>query len=95
MTGLPGALEALGDDLLEAIGPRLIVVADSEFPSSARARPSFCERLGRRQVPVVYTRWEGATTLELRRGRWELTTMGGLRLTGAAQIPKTAAAPGG
>src|ERR1051325_11748141 len=37
VTGLPVQTEALGDALLDAIQPRVIVVSDSEFPVSERA----------------------------------------------------------
>ncbi len=74
VTGLPGALEALGDDLLEAIRPRLIVVADSEYPATARASPRLRARLGQSGVPVIYTRFSGAVTLEFHRGRWKART---------------------
>ena len=87
ITGLPAATEALGEELLDAVQPRVIIVADSEFPASARASPRLRERLARRPIPVLYTRSEGAVTLELRRGRWELRTMSGARLASAARSP--------
>jgi ComEC/Rec2-related protein len=88
ITGLPAATEAMGEELLEAIQPRVIIVADSEFPASARASPRLRERLAPRGIPVLYTRSEGAVTLEFRRGRWEVRTMSGFRLTRAAQVPR-------
>ncbi|MGA2661775.1 MAG: ComEC/Rec2 family competence protein, partial [Verrucomicrobiota bacterium] len=87
ITGLPVATEAIGEELLEAVQPRVIIVADSEFPASARASPRLRERLGQRNVPVLYTRSDGAVTLELSRGRWELRTMSGVRLTSAVRGP--------
>ena len=93
VTGLPTASEALGEDLLQAVQPRVIIVADSEFPAAGRASPKLQERLAQGKVPVIYTRWAGTTTLELRRGRWELRTMGGLRLTSQKPALETDAAP--
>jgi ComEC/Rec2-related protein len=87
ITGLPAATEALGEDLLDAVRPRVIIVADSEFPASARASPGLRERLAQRKIPVLYTRSDGAVTLELRRGGWELRTMSGVRLTSTAGRP--------
>jgi beta-lactamase superfamily II metal-dependent hydrolase len=86
ITGLPVATEAIGEELLEAVQPRVIIVADSEFPASARASPRLRERLAQRNIPVLYTRSEGAVTLELRGGRWELRTMSGVRLASTARM---------
>jgi beta-lactamase superfamily II metal-dependent hydrolase len=85
ITGLPAASEAMGEELLEAVQPRVIIVADSEFPASARASPRLRARLAQRGIPVLYTRSEGAVTLEFSRGRWELRTMSGLRLNSTAR----------
>jgi len=77
VAGLPSQNEALSDALLDAIRPRLIVVADSGLPVSERARPNLIERLARRNTPVIYTRSAGAATIELRRGGWAVRTMNG------------------
>jgi len=74
VTGLPVATEAITEDLLDAVRPRLIIVADSEFPASARASPALRQRLAQRNIPVLYTRSSGAVTLEFRRGRWKALT---------------------
>jgi competence protein ComEC len=81
VTGLPTASEALGDALLDALQPRVIIVADSEYPASERAGPKLRERLARRQTPVIYTRSAGAATLEFRNRCWELRTMDGTRMS--------------
>ena len=78
VTGLPSASEALCDPLLDAIQPRAIIVADSEFPASERASPKLCERLAQRNVLVVYTRSSGAATIEFRGQGWNLRTMSGI-----------------
>ena len=51
VTGLPVQNEAVCDAFLGAIQPRVIVVADSEFPASERAGPKLRERLARRNIP--------------------------------------------
>ena len=84
VTGLPSENEALSEPLLDAIKPRLIVVADSELPSSERARANLIERLARRNTPVIYTRSAGAATIEFRRDGWEVRTMNGGRFQSGA-----------
>jgi competence protein ComEC len=82
VTGVPSASEPVGDDLLDILQPRALVVVDSEFPASERAPASVHERLRKRTFPIVYTRVEGATTIELRNGNWKLRTMSGLKING-------------
>ena len=81
VTGLPVQGEALGEPLLDAIQPSLIIVADSDFPVAERASPKLHERLARRRVPVIYTRTAGAATIEWRKHDWELRTMSGIRIS--------------
>jgi competence protein ComEC len=87
VTGQPVQLEAIGDALLDAIQPRLIIVADSEFPAVERARPKLQERLARRGVPVIYTRTAGAATIEWHSHDWEVRTMSGIRISSRNPIP--------
>ena len=87
VTGLPVQPEALGDALLDAIQPRLIIVADSDFPVAERASPKLHERLARRRVPVIYTRTAGAVTIEWRNHDWELRTMSGIRISSRNPVP--------
>lgn len=77
VTGLPVQTEPLSDALLEAIQPKAIIVADSEFPATARARAALRERLEARGVPVLYTRHAGAVTLTIRPGGWRLRSPSG------------------
>ncbi len=79
VTSLPSQNEPIGDALLDAVQPRLIVVVDSEFPPTERASRAVHERLARRKIPVVYTRFTGAATIEWPDQRWELRTMSGMR----------------
>jgi competence protein ComEC len=93
VTGLPVQNEAVCDALLDTVRPRVIIVADSDFPASERASPKLRERLSHRQVPVIYTRSEGAVTIEWRGNQWELRTRSGIRLTSQALTQQTTAPP--
>ena len=86
ISGLPTRGEALSQALLDAVSPRLIIVADSDYPSWERASPKVCERLTQRKIPVVFTRWEGATTIDFRRGSWRLRTMRGKSFSGFVPV---------
>ncbi len=80
ITGLSAGGQALTDEFLRAVRPRLVIVADAEFPASERASPGLQARLNALGVDVLYTRSAGATTIDFRPGQWELRTMNGLRL---------------
>jgi competence protein ComEC len=77
IAGLTDDGEPLGDTLLDAVQPKIIVVTDSEFPATRRAGRELKDRLGKRNVPVIYTRTAGAVTLVAKTGGWELRTMRG------------------
>ena len=83
VTGLPKEGEPLHDALLDRIQPRLIIVADSDYPASEQAGLRLKGRLVRRGVPVVYTRESGAVTIEFRRGGWKLRSVKGLLINSA------------
>jgi ComEC/Rec2-related protein len=94
VTGLPSQGEALSDSFLDVVQPTLLVVADSEFPATERARAQLRARLARRQIPVVYTGSEGAVTLEFRRGHWSVRAVRGWRWSsGSAGAPAARARP--
>jgi competence protein ComEC len=80
VTGLPVKQEALSDALLDAIQPRVIIVADSDYPAAERASPKLRERLAQRKVPVIYTRSTGTATVEWGEHGWEIRTMSGVRI---------------
>jgi ComEC/Rec2-related protein len=82
VTGLPSASEALSDALLDAIQPQVVIVGDSEFPASGRASPKLRERLELRHIPVIYTRFDGATTIDLRHDSWQIRTISGRKING-------------
>jgi beta-lactamase superfamily II metal-dependent hydrolase len=90
VSGLPAQTEPLSDALLDAIKPRVIIVADSEFPVTERASTKVRERLARRNIPVIYTRTAGAIRIKFRAGKWELETMSGVRIKGGASNDENA-----
>jgi competence protein ComEC len=80
VTGLPVQTEPISDALLDAVHPKVIIVADSEFPATERARPPLRERLAARGVPVFYTRTDGAVTITIRPKNWDLRAASGKSL---------------
>jgi competence protein ComEC len=74
IAGLPDEGEPLCDALLAAVQPKVIVVADSEFPATRRASSKLRERLEQKGIPVIYTRTAGAVTIVARPEGWGLRT---------------------
>jgi beta-lactamase superfamily II metal-dependent hydrolase len=75
VAGLPAEGEPLCDALLAAIQPKVIVIADSEFPATRRASRKLKDRLEQTGTPVIYTRDSGAVTVVALPGGWELRAM--------------------
>ena len=76
IAGIPAVGEPLCNPLLDAIQPRLIIIADSEYPASRKASHKLKERLMARQVPTWFTDAKGAVTLLARRGRVVVNDLG-------------------
>jgi beta-lactamase superfamily II metal-dependent hydrolase len=93
VAGLPKGSEPLHEAFLAAIQPRLIILADSDYPASDRASPRLKVRLARRGVPVLFLRESQAVTVELRRGRWTARSMSGSRFESAAGGNEPATGP--
>jgi beta-lactamase superfamily II metal-dependent hydrolase len=81
IAGLPDEGEPLCDALLDAVQPKVIVVADSEFPATRRASRTLHERLDQGKIPVIYTRTSGAVKIVTRPNSWELRTVDGQKFT--------------
>lgn len=77
IAGLPGDSEPLTDALLDAIQPKLIIIADSEYPAMWRASRKLKERLEQREVPVLYTRDAGAVKIAVTGTNWTAQAMDG------------------
>jgi competence protein ComEC len=83
VAGLPSEGEPLADAIIHAIQPKIIVIADSEFPASRRASRSLKERLAQMKIPVIYTRDSGAVKIVADKSGWRLETMDGQKFNSA------------
>jgi beta-lactamase superfamily II metal-dependent hydrolase len=81
VAGLPAAGEPLGNALIDAIRPRLIIISDSALPVSERAGPKLRTRLAHKQIPTIFTRDTGAVTVKFKQKDWTVETMSGLELS--------------
>ena len=79
IAGLPMEGEPLSDALIEAIQPKVIIIADSEFPATRRASRALHERLAATKIPVIYTRTSGAVKIVVDKSGWRLQAMDGQR----------------
>ncbi len=93
VAGLPRENEPLGEALLDAIKPRLIIVADSEFPATERASPELRGRLARRNIPVLYTREVGGVKLTFGSGAWDLLASDGQKFSSRTIAVRTPSLP--
>jgi competence protein ComEC len=84
ITGLPNEGEPLCDDLVKAIQPKIVIIADSEFPAKRRASRELKNRLAGKNVPVIYTRDSGAVTIVVDKNGWQLQTMDGRKFNSAS-----------
>jgi competence protein ComEC len=83
ISGAPAQGEPLGEELLAAIQPALIILQEDTLPAHRRTRAQRHERLAQRGVPVVSTTDDGTATIVLRPGGWEVSTTKGKRWSGA------------
>ena len=79
VAGLPDEGEPLSEALLYAIQPKVIVIADSEFPATRRASSALKGRLDQKGIPVIYTRDSGAVKIVTDKSGWQLRTVDGQR----------------
>jgi ComEC/Rec2-related protein len=81
VAGLPKRDEPLGEPLLDLLQPRLIIIADSEFPATRRASEKLRERLAQRGGAfVLYCHDAGSLTLLIRQDGWQVIDAGGNRI---------------
>jgi competence protein ComEC len=84
IAGLPGRGKPLGEALLAAVRPRVIILSDAEHLVAERATPALCARLAQSGATVLRTGESDSITVKLRAGRWEIRAMDGRCLTGTA-----------
>jgi len=89
VAGLPTQTEALCEALLDATQPRVIVIADSELPATARASLKLKERLERRKVLVLSTREVGSVSILFQPNDCIISTANGMEFKLAAQPTMT------
>ena len=75
VAGVPHEGEPLGDALLDATVPQVLVVESGEYPAPLRLKAATRERLAQRDCGVVYSQDSGTVTLRFRRKGAELTAM--------------------
>lgn len=85
VAGIPEQGEPLGDALLAAIRPRVIVVADADFPVTKRARPALTARLARSGATVLRLAETGSLTARFTR---EGVTLESVEGTVRARLPR-------
>ncbi len=88
VAAMPEQGEPLSDALLAAIQPRLIVLADVEFPASKRVKPALIARLRQGSIPVLRVAELGSLTLRFASDGATVTTVEG-------QVVAQLAAPSG
>ena len=84
VAGLPDEGEPLSDALFGAVQPKIIVIADSEFPANRRASRELKNRLAPKNIPVIYTRDSGAVKIVAGKGGWKLQAMDGQKFNSAS-----------
>ena len=87
VSGIPAQGEPLAEGLLDVLQPKAILIADSLYPSTARASQRLRRRLEARGLPVFYASERGAITVELEGRDWRIRTATGLVLITGRQSP--------
>ncbi len=72
ITGIPSQSEPLADALIETLEPRLIIVADAEYPATQRASAAVRDRLATHGIRALYTRDTGPIVLTFPGHGWTL-----------------------
>jgi len=80
VAGLPTEGEPLNDSLLATLQPKLVVIADAEFPATRRASQKLHARLSQKNIRVIFCREAGALTLKFQPGGWEMQNASAIAL---------------
>jgi competence protein ComEC len=79
VAGVPTSGEPLYPWLLDALQPRLIIIASAEYPAGSQGNRALRSRLSSVGIPVIFTADTGAAVIELRPKSWEVRTPNGFR----------------
>jgi len=94
VSGIPTKSEPLCDGLLEQLKPRLVIIADSTRPATARLGTTARARLLRSGIPLWLTSETGSLELHRKSGRWEVRTATGTAIARLADpIPRPTSFP--
>ncbi len=74
VSGLPTYGQPVAEALLEVVKPKLVIVADSEFPATRRATSELRRRLSGRPFQVLYTSQVGSVRITFGKNTWKLHT---------------------
>ena len=90
IAGIPdeGQGEPLCNALIEVSQPKLIIIADTDFPAEYRASDTLKARLTQTKIPVLYIRTSGAVKLAMDKTGWKATAMDGQVFEGGRKPKK-------
>ncbi len=89
VTSMPGVGEPLGQALLAAIDPKVIVISAGTYPYKEIPSVTLLERLAKRDVPVFNTLTDGGVEVKIRRtGEWQIKSMYGREVTSSHEAAK-------
>lgn len=80
VAGMPLNEQPLSPELLAAIAPRVVVLADTEWPPSQQAPSALCARIEKTGATVLRISQEGSVTVEVRPSGWEVRSRRGTTL---------------
>jgi competence protein ComEC len=81
VAGIPAGSEPLGEALLDAVEPQVIILSAGNYPAREQASRILRARLEQRGVPVFYTSDDGAVQLTVRPDGWEIRATRSGRMT--------------
>lgn len=80
VAGIPREAEPLGDALLAALGPQLIILTAAEFPAPERVKPATRQRLLDSGRQILFTTDCGTVSLRIKDASIQVRAMDGTRL---------------
>jgi beta-lactamase superfamily II metal-dependent hydrolase len=93
ISGIPQQGEPLIPELLAAVSPQVMIVGTADYPASAQMNRVLRQRLDSFDAPLISTDVNGAATLVLEPGGWQVRTVSGIDLRGSVRTGTQPAAP--